>query len=29
MDDRVLDKAIKDLERKGIELSYNDAMDVS
>jgi len=29
MDDRVLDKAIKDLEQKGIELTYNDAMDVS
>jgi len=29
MDDRVLDKAIKDLKQKGIELTYNDAMDVS
>ncbi len=29
MDDRMLDQAIKDLEQKGIELTYNDAMDVS
>jgi len=29
MDDRVLDKAITDLEQKGIELSYNDAFDPS
>tara|TARA_R110000851_G_scaffold5389_1_gene22345 strand:- start:919 stop:1455 length:537 start_codon:yes stop_codon:yes gene_type:complete len=29
MDDRILDKAIKDLKQKGIDLTYNDAMDVS
>ncbi len=29
MDDRMLDQAIKDLEQKGIELTYNDVMDVS
>ena len=29
MDDRILDKAIKDLKQKGIDLTYNDVMDVS
>jgi hypothetical protein len=29
MDDRTLEKAAKDLKRKGIELTWDDAMDVS
>tara|TARA_R100001377_G_C3096782_1_gene77787 strand:- start:164 stop:442 length:279 start_codon:yes stop_codon:yes gene_type:complete len=29
MDDRALDKAIKDLKRKGIKLTYDDAFDPS
>ena len=29
MDDRVLDKAVKDLKRKGIKLTYDDSFDPS